>query len=194
MKHWFVLTLALALPWLVQAGAVVTYNVNDLLHDQILPHTTITAHQANDTVDTKTTDGALLVQTSHAIGLDSSNDPKDNTMITFSGTDAPAATIVRIMVPDAHITRAVSAEDDGTWTIALPAHLLQTGEHTAEMQVMYHGNVSETDTVAQFLVQTQDALTATSWVFLFSMAITIVCLLLAITLQLRHNMLRPAVI
>lgn len=172
----------------------VTGDINDTLQERILPFVLVTAEQDGQVVTQTTSDGAMLVSMPHAVGLESAIDQPNPGMINFSGTGAPDKAMIRILIPDQNVVRATMTDATGHWEVSIPTELLTPGQHAAYIQAMHQGNVSNQELIAQFTVQARETLTQASWIFLFTTGITIVCLLLAITLQLRHNMLKPVVI
>lgn len=194
-RYLLLLSVLLAAPLVVMAvDDVVTPDIDRTLQDHILPFVSVSAEQDGQFITQTTSDGAMLVNTYHAVGLESAADQSNTGLIHFSGTGVPERAMIRILVPDQQIVRATLADATGYWEVTIPTESLTAGQHAAYIQTMYQGNASRQELIAQFTVQARETLTQASWIFLFSTAIAIVCLLLAITLQLRHNMLNPSVI
>lgn len=196
MPRYFLLCLGiLAVPLLVWGvDDVVTRDINDTLQERILPFVLVTAEQDGQVITQTTSDGAMLVSMPHAVGLESAIDQPNPGIIHFSGTGAPDKAMIRILIPDQNVVRATMSDATGHWEVSIPTETLTPGQHAAYIQAMYQGNVSNKELIAQFTVQARETITQASWIFLFTTGITMLCLLLAITLQLRHNMLKPAVI
>ncbi|MBI2415968.1 MAG: hypothetical protein HYV33_04915 [Candidatus Kerfeldbacteria bacterium] len=155
---------------------------------QALPNITVQALQDNEPIVSTSTDGAIVVQTTQSIGLESFSEPPMNPVIQFSGNQAEPGSVIRVFFRDLPVAKTSIVATDGSWLIDFEADRLTDGNHTAAVEVITEAGVSDAQTVASFTVNRAQTLSDATWLFLLTTAVAIICLLLAVTIQLRHNM------
>jgi len=152
-----------------------------------LEHVSVQALQNQQVVSTMTADGATVINQVQYTGLESFSEPNDTTELSFQGDSLPSGTLVTITIPEAQLAATAMVSAAGHWQVTLPTTTLPAGKHTVYMTTSDATTTSASLAVAQFTVHTTQALSQSTWIFLLSTFIAIVCLLLAITIQLHYN-------
>lgn len=161
---------------------------NRILDDEILPTLEIYVSENGDTVKSSTNE-EVYVRTTKYVGLDGFLESDTNTsFITFSGTNVAPDTVITVIFPETYVRSSTMANTEGNWSILVPIDQLTAGQHQAVIQTIHDGVRSDEAVVAEFEIEAQESLSNSTWVFLFSSVLAMLCLLFAITLQLRHNM------
>lgn len=161
-----------------------------ILQDDIIPTLKVEASSVDGNSNEESSAGAVVVTNVRQIGLDSflEKNTKDDSFIMFSGHDLQPDTVVTIIFPSSYLRSSTMADVQGDWSIQVPIDDLSSGHHDAMVQTIYDGVRSDQEKIAEFQVASEENLSGSTWVFLFSSVVAILCLLFAITLQLRHNM------
>lgn len=173
--------------FVAQAADEPVLEINEIVEQDILPNMRIAAVQNGQEINSTGEDGSVHVQTVDYIGLDSLRE-QDKTYIVFSGSNAPDNVVISVSFPNDDLVRSTTSTD-GEWKIAIPVDLLSPGEQGAYVSTKQATMQSADHQVAEFMINSNQSISDTTWLFMFSTVVAIVCLLLAVTLQLRHNML-----
>lgn len=107
-------------------------------------------------------------------------------VLIFRGTTIPYA-LVQLTIYSDPIVKIAQADQDGHWTMTVPAASLPPGEHTAYLKTSYADAASDEVQIARFVVVQQEHLSNTTWLFIINLAVILVILLAAIFLQLRKR-------
>ncbi len=166
----------------------VKVEANRILTEEVIPNISVTAEQEGELVTSQNESGEIVITTKRYIGLDSFLENEANNTIVFSGTDVTPNTPISIVFVDGEIKESTQADTIGNWSIEVKTDRLAAGSHQATVETINQGVRSNSEVIAEFEVSSEEALSYSTWIFLFSAVIAIVCLLLAITLQIRHNM------
>lgn len=179
----FILALS-AIPALATDAA----EANRILADEILPTVRVEFHDGDKSIQGNTTE-EVRIHTKKYIGLEGFLEPDPNSSyIEFSGESVPTETVVTIIFPTSFVRSSTMSDTNGRWSINVPIDQLNAGHHEAMIQTIYEGVRSDETLIAEFDIDAEESLSNSTWVFLFSSILAILCLLFAITLQLRHNM------
>lgn len=173
--------------FVAQAADEPVLEINKIVEQDILPNIHVAAVQNGQEINSTSEDGSVYVQTVDYIGLDSLRE-QDKTYIVFSGSNAPDNVVINVSFPNDNLVRSTTSTD-GKWKIAIPVDLLSPGVQGAYVSTKQTTMQSADHQVAEFMINSNQSLSDTTWLFMFSTVVAIVCLLLAVTLQLRHNML-----
>lgn len=172
----------------VPALAADISEANRVLSEDILPTVHVEFHDGDTSVQSNSAE-AVRIHTKKYIGLEGFLETNTNSAyIEFSGDSVPAETVITIIFPTTFVRSSTMSDTDGHWSINVPTDTLSAGHHETMIQTIYEGVRSDETLIAEFDIDAEESLSNSTWVFLFSSILAILCLLFAITLQLRHNM------
>lgn len=172
----------------VPALAADISGANRVLSEDILPTVHVEFHDGDKSIQSNSAE-AVRIHTKKYIGLEGFLETNTNSAyIEFSGESVPAETVITIIFPTTFVRSSTMSDADGHWSINVPTDTLSAGHHEAMIQTIYEGVRSDETLIAEFDIDSEESLSNSTWVFLFSSILAILCLLFAITLQLRHNM------
>ncbi len=107
----------------------------------------------------------------------------ENHGIQLSGTSLPYA-LIKVTVRSTPIVKMTRADENGKWTMTVPADTLEPGKHTASLQTESQGVVSESVEIANFVIVEDQKLSNTTWVVIINVFIAALILILVLGIQL----------
>ncbi len=172
----------------IKVSAADEQEADRILQEEILPTLQVEVRDGENTIQSNSKQ-EVLIHTKKYIGLEGFLESDTNsTYIEFSGKTVSPETVITIIFPSTFVRSSTMSDPNGYWSVQVPIDQLSAGRHQAMIQTIHQGVRSEEALVAEFDVDAEEALSNSTWVFLFSSILAILCLLFAITLQLRHNM------
>lgn len=170
-KQWLMALMLLVLPGMMVAAT---------------PGNVMVQAEQNGEVVQAVEDNTTVVKQVDYIGLDSWSKSVTST-IHFSGTEATPDSTVMVTIPDANLAQTSPVDASGQWSVQVPVVDLSAGSYYAYVAAAEGEVMGNSIPVAYFTVESDQALSLATWIFLGTSAITIFALLLAITLQLLYN-------
>ncbi len=107
----------------------------------------------------------------------------ENYGIQLGGTALPYS-LVKVTVRSTPIVKMTRADENGKWTMTVPADTLDAGKHTASVQVESQGVVSDSVEIANFVIVEDQKLSNTTWVVIVNVFIAALILILVLGIQL----------
>lgn len=175
-----------------ETSAEVVAQLDTMMREQVVPNLTITVKQ-NDQAITESSHAnvpdqtPIVVDTIKYIGLNSTAD-QPNVLVNFVGTHALPHTIMTVRFATDNIVRSTVVDEEGQWEINVPLDTLYYPSQSAYLMASQGQIASQAYVVGQFDIRRSESLSQDTWMFLLSALIAIVTLLLAVTIQVRHNM------
>ena len=167
----------------------ISNNAEYIMSEQVLPNLKIAAIQDDELIAESNSDGGVEINTVRYIGLNSS--AQDNkTYLHFFGSQVQPDTVITLSLPADDIVRSTAVDAAGNWEIKISLNTLTTPVQSSYIQVKNGEQLSNEYEVSKFSIQRAQALSDDTWIFLISAFGAFVAILLAVTIQVRHNM-RP---
>lgn len=109
-------------------------------------------------------------------------------VVQVSGQTQPYAFVTLTMHSAQSVrTEVTRATNSGRWEIRIAVDFLAPGEHITYMQTELNGVQSNELQIARFVVVARDSVSNSTWIFISLIAVAIVLLLVASTLQIHQN-------
>ncbi len=144
---------------------------------------------------TTTTDAVPVFTQSHSVGLPGFGKQSggESHGIELSGVTRPYA-LVKVTVRSTPIVKMTRADENGKWTMTVPADALESGKHTASLQTESQGVVSENVEIANFVIVDNQKISNTTWVVIVNLILAFVILLFVLGVQLGRKKGRSIVV
>ncbi|MBI2415970.1 MAG: right-handed parallel beta-helix repeat-containing protein [Candidatus Kerfeldbacteria bacterium] len=85
------------------------------------------------------------------------------------------------------VVKIAQADDQGRWTMTIPAELLAVGDHTVYASGEINGARGQQVEVARFVIQQENRLSNTTWLVIVNIGIALLAVLISIVLQLKKR-------
>lgn len=166
--------------------------LDKMMENKVVPNVSITVTQNDTPVAESTSHSAakqdpITIDTVNYIGLNSEAS-QSKLYASFNGTDTIPNTIMTVRFAADNIVRSTEVNSDGQWQIEVPLDTMMYPSQSVYLLARQEKMVSKEYLISQFTIHRSDSLSQDTWMFIFSALIAIITLLVAVTVQVRHNM------
>lgn len=164
-----------------------TTEVSAMLENDILNTVTVHAEKNGEVVSDVNADGAVELKVVNYVGLDAESQNTDTVEVVVAGGNTPENSKLTVALEESGYRVNPTINEDGSWEARIPLQNFKKTEESVAIELQHNGIMTAPVVVATANVEAVEALSSATWVYLLTTVFAIISLLLAITIQLRHN-------